>query len=219
MKVAIGKLDKRRVVVVCGLCLLTALLMHNLGESRPVPLARPLDDFPAKVGDWQGGPNQPLPASVLEVLGVDGYVSRDYILPDKGRVNFYASFFTSTQGTKSYHSPRNCMPGSGWNVDTLKKVPLSMAGLKPLTVSRMIMEKGSDHLVALYWYQGRGRVMATEYTERIYRVLDSLLHQRTDGAFIRIIADAPRGRIPDAEKLVTDFARTVIPELNRFLPQ
>lgn len=214
----IGKLDKRRVVVVCGLCLLTALLMHNLGESRPVPLARPLDDFPATVGDWQGGPNQPLPVSVLEVLGVDSYVSRDYEAPDQGRINFYASFFTSTQGTKTYHSPRNCMPGSGWNVISLQKIPIAIEGSKPVTVSRMVMQKGRDHLVALYWFQGRGRVMPSEYSEKVYRVLDSLFQQRTDGAFIRIIADAPRGQIDKAEELVTTFAGSVIPELNGFLP-
>jgi len=213
-------MSTRRVWLLCGLFLACAGLIQLIGRGTPVPLERPLADFPAELGSWRAGPNEILPDNVVKVLGVDDYVSRFYDGPG-GPIHFYASYFSTTWGGKSYHSPRNCMPGSGWDVAKLDILPIAVTNPHPhaVSVSRMLMVKGADHQVVLYWYQGRGRIMPTEYSERIYRVVDSLLKQRTDGAFVRIVVPVSQNRLDAAMETAVVFAQAVIPVVNTYLPK
>ncbi len=206
--------------LLCAVFVLSTALIHLVGHGKPVPLPQPLGDFPRTVGPWHGGADEVLPENIVRVLGVDDYVSRSYMGPD-APVHFYASYFATTWGGKSYHSPRNCMPGSGWDVARLEVVPLELSNPHPhrVEVSRMLMQKGVEHQIVLYWYQGRGRIMPTEYSERVYRVIDSLFRQRTDGAFVRIIVPVFDNRMDDAMKTAVDFAYHIIPILNTYLPQ
>lgn len=208
-----------RIWLVCALFLGCAGLIRSMEHGKPVPLSKPLGDFPYDVGPWRGGANETLPENVVRVLGVDDYVSRLYEGPG-GPIHFYASYFATTWGGKSYHSPRNCMPGSGWDVAKLEVLPIEVNNPHPHTVevSRMIMHKGAERQVVLYWYQGRGRIMPTEYSERLYRVLDSLLHQRTDGAFVRLIVPVTDGQVDRAQETAVAFARQVIPAVTQYLP-
>uniref|UniRef100_A0A832A128 EpsI family protein n=1 Tax=Desulfacinum infernum TaxID=35837 RepID=A0A832A128_9BACT len=210
----------RRVWLLCGLFLACAGLIQLIGRGTPVPLERPLADFPADLASWRAGANEVLPDRVVKVLGVDDYVSRFYDGPG-GPIHFYASYFSTTWGGKSYHSPRNCMPGSGWDVAKLDILPIAVNNPHPhaVRVSRMLMVKGADHQVVLYWYQGRGRIMPTEYSERIYRVLDSLFKQRTDGAFVRIVVPVSQNRVDVAMETAVLFAQAVIPVVNTYLPK
>lgn len=216
----LGGAESWRIVVLCGLFLASAFFVQTVGHGRPVPLEKALRQFPQVIGPWQGGADEVLPENIVQVLGVDDYVSRYYSGPD-GSVHLYASYFSTTWGGKSYHSPRNCMPGSGWDVTKLEVVPLSVANPHPHTVqvSRMLMQKGAEHEVVLYWYQGRGRIMATEYAERVYRVVDSLIHGRTEGAFVRIIVPVHGRDIDAAMGTAVVFAQHIIPLINDFLPQ
>ena len=216
----VGFANPKRVWILCVVFLAAAVLVQNVSHGKPVPLRRPLSAFPKDIGPWHGGPDETLPENIVRVLGVDDYVSRGYSGPG-GTVHFYASYFATTWGGKGYHSPRNCMPGSGWDVAKLEVVPLEFSMGKQrrtVEVSRMLMQKGSDKQVVLYWYQGRGRIMPTEYSERIYRVLDSLFRQRTDGAFVRIIVPVTNGQVDRAQETAVAFARRVIPAVSRYLP-
>lgn len=210
-----------RVALVVCLFAVTAFGLHGLDRSQAVPLERPLSDFPTEISRWRAVGNETLPENIVEVLGVDDYVSRRYVSPSGDSVHFYASYFETTYGGKGYHSPRNCMPGSGWDVASLEKVPLRIVGgsERSVEVSSMVMQKGADKELVLYWYQGRGRIMATEYSERIYRVIDSLFEGRTDGAFIRIIASADSGDIAESRRTALNFAAEVIPVLDGYLPK
>lgn len=209
-----------RIWLLSVLFLLCAGFIQTMGHGKPVPLSQPLGDFPTSLGPWKGGANETLPENIVRVLGVDDYVSRSYSGPG-GPVHFYASYFATTWGGKSYHSPRNCMPGSGWDVAKLEVIPIDFANPHPHTVevSRMVMQKGADLQIVLYWYQGRGRIMPTEYSERIYRVLDSLFHQRTDGAFVRLIVPVADNQIEPAMETAVAFAREAIPRISEYLPR
>ncbi|MCK4486905.1 MAG: EpsI family protein, partial [Desulfobacterales bacterium] len=85
-------------------------------------------------------------------------------------------------------------------------------------INNMILQKGADRQVVLYWYQCRGRYIRSEYMEKIYQVLDSILKRRTDGSFIRIMASASKGNTEETTPYLKEFAEQVIPVLNDFLP-
>lgn len=206
-----------RSLIAGALILLTACLMHILDKTKAVSLQRPLSEFPSQVGQWRARADQPLDAAAARILGVDDYVSRNYVGPEGQVINFYVSYFSHIDRTKGYHSPLNCMPGSGWNILSTQVVPLTLANGQTIRVRKVLFVNGDLGQLGLYWYQCRGRFLPTEYEERIYRVLDSVVKGRTDGAFVRIIIPVTRNPEQDYQDLA-GFTRAVVPILERFLP-
>jgi len=82
----------------------------------------------------------------------------------------------------------------------------------------MIIRNGRQYQVVLYWFQNRGRIIASEYWEKIYLVIDALTKRRRDGSFVRLMAQTPDTSIETAEKLLIDFSEMAIPHLDNFLP-
>jgi EpsI family protein len=162
-----------------------------------------------------------LSQGVEEKLGVDDYLEYNYISPTGQIVNIYVSYFSSMEG-KGFHSPRNCMPGSGWGIASLKPLVLEIhhSGADSIEINKMIIQKGADKQIVLYWYQCRGRFIRSEYMEKIYQVFDSIFKRRTDGSFIRVIAPvgAKDGDIEYTTQYLKDFTEQVIPILKDFLP-
>jgi len=154
-------------------------------------------------------------APVIEMLGVNDYISYDYVDRNGGLLNLYISYFTAVGVTGGYHSPQNCLPGGGWNIASVEDIPLARGG----QIKRVVVQKGGEQQVVLYWFQNRGRIIASEYWEKIYLVLDAGFKQRRDGSFIRIIGQVPRGG--DKDKFtheMVDFADKTVELAAQFIP-
>jgi EpsI family protein len=87
-------------------------------------------------------------------------------------------------------------------------------------VNRYVIQKGIDRQVVMYWYQGRGRVVANEYANKLWLMLDAARLHRTNGALVRVIApvSAATGGMAAADTVTTDFARELYPHLSSYLP-
>jgi len=166
---------------------------------------------------------------VLEVLGVDDYITRVYQSTEttggpsaaRHQLGFYVGYYTSQRQGDTIHSPMNCLPGARWQPVSLSTVPIttSTQGDSPV-VNRVIIQKGEDRQLVLYWYQGRGRVIANEYVSKAYLVWDAGTRNRSDGALVRVISPILRSETGTghAERRATEFAAQVYPLLNKFLP-
>jgi EpsI family protein len=69
----------------------------------------------------------------------------------------------------------------------------------------------------VYWYQGRGRNVASEYWGKVYTVFDSVRLRRSDGAMVRVtvpIHDSEEA----AEQTAIEFASTASNVLPDFVP-
>jgi len=81
--------------------------------------------------------------------------------------------------------------------------------------------KGMDKQVVIYWYQGCGRIIASEYAGLIYGMVDKMRRGRTDAALVRIISPVeslePEAE-KNAEKRAVEFAKLVFPLLSRYIP-
>ena len=88
-------------------------------------------------------------------------------------------------------------------------------------MNRMIVQRGMDRLLVLHWYQGHGRVVASEYWQKIYTVVDAIRLNRSDGSMVRIIVPID-SRFPgserEAERAALDFAGRLVPVIDRHLP-
>ena len=159
------------------------------------------------------------PAFSKGVAG-DDYIDYVYVNQLQIPINLYVGYYTSVGVTGAYHSPKNCLPGSGWGLDTVKEVtlPVGIEGKKKSTVTEMLIRNGDDYQVVLYWYQNRGRIIASEYWEKVYLVLDALIKHRRDGTFVRIMDTVKDKNIQAAEQRAQKFAETVMVRLQDFIP-
>lgn len=213
-------MPKIRVIILVIIFVFCAFFVYGIERKNVTPIERSLKEFPQVIGDWQAVKSQMMSNDVEGVLGVDDYIIRDYKGPNNMIINLYASYFTYTDRSKGYHSPLNCMPGSGWNIAGTKPISISLPKYEQkATINQLILQNGSHKQVSLYWYQCRGRILHNEYLERIYRVIDSIFENRTDGAFIRLIASGSYQDIQKNTFMLKGFAERLIPILSEYLPE
>lgn len=213
------KIAPQRVLIVLALIVGTFFLLQNVSGTRRTPIKQPLAKFPTTLGDWQAKSSRESTEAVIKMLGVDDYIEYNYASPNGQSVNFYAAFYESVGTGGGYHSPKNCIPGGGWWIDEVKTVTIQPKGNQaPVTVAEMVIRNRNEYQVVLYWYQNRGRIIHSEYWEKIYLVLDAILKKRRDGTFVRLMTPAPGGDIQQAEKVLQQFAAQAVTELDNFLP-
>jgi len=188
-----------------------------------VPAARlPFSQFPMQVGDWQGRQEPPFDDTILKILGVDDYLTRTYFdAANRAGMGVYIGYWASQRQGDTIHSPLNCMPGAGWEPESQAIVPLPFSAggstVKP-TVNRVVIRKGIDRQLVLYWYQSHGHLIASEYWSKFHMIADAVRMNRSDGALVRLIAPIEAAGEERAEKSAFDFAKSLLPVLDRYLP-
>ena len=168
--------------------LLTGVLVNSwayLGEANVN--RKPLKDFPDQLGEWRkSNPDQTIDESTMKVLRASDYLLRDYRRADGQVANFYVGYYATQRNGASYHSPLNCLPGSGWTLSNPDTVTISLADGTSFVANKYVIENGGYKNLMIYWYQGRGRAVASEYWGKVYTIMDSVLRRRSDGALVRV---------------------------------
>jgi EpsI family protein len=187
------------------------------GEARAP--RRALAEFPAEVAGWrQVGRDVRFDAATEAVLRADDYVSRDYAGGDGHTASLYVGYYATQRTGATYHSPLNCLPGSGWTLNEPSTVEVKPAdGRAAFNVNRYVIEHGPERMLMLYWYQGRGRAVASEYLDKAYTVFDSIRLRRSDGAMVRVLVPV-RGSEREATETATQFASQIAPNLAAYVP-
>ncbi len=187
-----------------------------LGE-KPVE-RKELKGFPKQVGAWeQTGGDEKFNNETMAVLRASDYLLRNYRSPDGRTMNFYVGYYASQRDGATYHSPLNCLPGSGWTMKEPGKVTISPEGREPFVANRYLIQNGDHKELLVYWYQGRGRSTASEYWGKVYTVIDSVRLRRSDAAMVRIMTPV-QGSDADALKAAGQLAAQVSTILPEFIP-
>jgi len=177
-----------------------------------------LSGFPQQLGDWrQKGIDQILDEETLKVLRASDYLLRDFQRSDGQVANFYVGYYATQSNGASYHSPLNCLPGSGWVLSEPGRVTLSMPGGKTFTANKYVIKNGDHQSLMVYWYQGRGRAVASEYWGKVYTVIDSVRLRRSDGAMVRVTVPI-NGSEAVALESATNLANAAVAVLPEFVP-
>ena len=148
---------------------------------------RPLSEIPGWLGIWeQKGNDIRFDADTEKVLRASDYVMRNY--SNRNTVlNLYVGYYTSQRSGATYHSPLNCLPGSGWEMKDPQLIDINTPGGNSFKANRYILQYGEHREILIYWYQGRGRITPSEYQDKVYTSLDSIFMRRSDGAMVRIM--------------------------------
>jgi EpsI family protein len=190
------------------LLLAATLTASKLSESqKPETLARPLENIAGRLGPWTVSDEPPLQDSVVQVLKPTSYLSRTYRRADR-RLALFIAYYGAQQAGESMHSPKNCLPGSGWEVHDSGTVgvPLNAGSV---TVNRYVVQKNGERLLVLYWYQSPRRIVASEYLGKIWLLRDRVLSGRTAGSIVRLVLPDRPGGLEEG----VSFASLIIPEM------
>ncbi len=181
---------------------------------------RALREFPSQLGAWQKrGADVRFDTATEAVLRADDYVMRDYSSPNNSVANFYVGYYRTQRGGATYHSPLNCLPGSGWMMTDPATISITPAnGAPPFEANRYVIQNGDTKQLLVYWYQGRGRATASEYWDKVYTVLESARHRRSDGEMVRVLVPVG-GSEAEALEVANEVAAQAAVYLNDFVPE
>ena len=194
------------------------LFAFTRGEH--IPVQRPLKDFALHSPDWLPVRDTELDQETLDVLKADDTLSRLYQNPTAGAAaDLFVAFFATQRTGKTPHSPKNCLPGSGWvpTESGVIQIPIPREHTT-ISVNRYVVSRGANSDVVLYWYQGHGRVVASEFSAKIYTVMDSLRYRRSDTAIIRVAVPITGEDAAKATATGVAFIQSLFGALQQYLP-
>jgi len=190
-------------------------------RDEAIPLGRPFQEFPTTLAGWRMVSEQEIETEVQALLKADETMNRVYLDPSGQRpVSLFVAFFKSQRAGVSPHSPRVCLPGSGWVIAQAGTMLLNIPGRPgPIRVNRHLISRDTDRSLVLYWYQTSRRVIANEYVAKLYLMLDSIRYRRSDTSMVRVVVPLAGGSEQAAEQMAVRFVQDFFVPLSQFLPQ
>ena len=205
-----------RLWVTAGILLCALMLLQTMSHGEAIVARQPLHDLPYALAAWTGT-EQPVEQDVLQAVGVSDYANRIYSHLVEPPVQLYVGYYASQRTGDTIHSPKNCLPGSGWDPIQSGYATISVPTGRRIIVNEYVIQRDQNKQLVFYWYQGRGRVVASEYAGKFWMVADAISRNRTDGALVRVITSMNDGE-DTARARLTTFTETLFPSLDQLIP-
>ena len=204
--------------IVTVIFLAQAGLFYSASRREKAPTAMLLSGFPSASGSWNLKQEGVIEQAELDMLKADDTLTRWYTSPTMGGANLFIAYFNTQRSGQSPHSPKNCLPGSGWQPSESGRIDLeTRAGT--IHINRYVVARGDSQSLVYYWYQSQGRVIADEFAAKFYLIEDSIRKHRSDTALIRVVVPVEPNKLDAAEKTATDFVRNFYPLVKNYRPQ
>jgi exosortase D (VPLPA-CTERM-specific) len=207
-------------LVACTGLMIATVLAHGplTAREQTIPARPGLVTFPLRFADWQGQPHVVTEQNVLRALGATDYLLADYVHAGSGEppVNLWVAYYDEQLGNAAIHSPKDCLPGGGWEYVSLASVPspVTTAAGQPFEINRGVIAQGLEQMVIYYWLDIRGRQITNDATLKIYNLWDSYSMGRSDGALVRVMTPVRNGEpVEAADTRIQDFIKNMYPAL------
>jgi EpsI family protein len=197
----------------------TALLLQARAGHEFVSPRTALASFPLEFKNWTGA-DVPIPNEVLVTLRAGEFLQRTYQEQNGGGsyVDFYVAYLHN-QNALFGHLPMDCLEATGWSRLESGTTTLAFPGDVPFPANRVLIAKGDERQLVLFWYTARGRRVASEDTINAYLTFDSLFLNRSDNALIRMNTPVQGGETArEAERRLLSFAGLAGPRLKDYIP-
>jgi len=192
-----------------------------------LPLAAPLDQVLPTVPGYVMQ-SQQLSDDERRVAGMNQYVARVFSRDSVVAFSTFVSYYERQTQGNTIHSPRNCLPGAGWEILSGAPVEVPVDGVNR-TLNRYILKRGAASAVVYYWYQGRGRIVANEYQVKWNLLRDAALAGHTEEALVRVVvfvrpqgassSDDDKKALANASALGADIAARLSHDVAQALPR
>jgi EpsI family protein len=183
----VSVLSNFRAYLPAALLAIGVFFVFQTRSQMAMPLAQPLSTVLQGLEGQYLVQHQKVSDEERRVAGMSDYTARIYRHADS-TVAFttLVSYYEKQAQGKTIHSPRNCLPGAGWEI--LNGAPrVVYSGGTAYRVNRFVLKNGAATSVAYYWYQGRGRVASNEYVVKWNLLRDAALVGHTEEALVRIV--------------------------------
>jgi EpsI family protein len=190
--------------------LLGAAVCSGLTALRvPEPLAVPLDRIASDIDGWTAAGDRTLPPATVRALSPTSYLVRAY---RKGEtpLDLFIAHYAQQRAGESMHSPKHCLPGSGWEIWKHDSAWIVVRGT-PVRINQYSIQNAGSRMLMFYWYQSKTRIVASEYLGKLLLAHDTIWSGHTAGSIVRILLpDTPANSVEGVA-----FATHLLPEVER----
>ena len=210
--------DWPKILVPVMLAAQALLVRWSQGTERP-PAPPAFAQFPAAFGGWNELHDNPVDPDTAATLRADRLLSRTYVNAAGAPVDFLVAWFQSQRaGLSQPHSPKVCLPASGWTPVSTGEISLDTTAGR-IAANRYVVANGGARATVLYWYQTSRRTTASEWSSKFWLVADALGSHRTDTALVRVVVQDRTAGEGAATQTAAAFARVAYPVLREQLPR
>lgn len=204
------------VLVVLIAAVITPFLLFR---TEILPTRQTLTQFPISIAEWKADEHR-LPPQTEAVAGASEYYYADFTKENnKQPVNVYVAFYETQRKGNIPHSPKVCIPGDGWNIDSSEVINIQSKNGNKISVNRLVISKDNVRIVSYYWLKQGSVAYTSELKARLSLVMTSLLERRTDGALVRLVTQLSADEdLSMADKRIQDFAAPFLDTLPKFVP-
>jgi EpsI family protein len=197
--------------------LVAALLGLNFrSEDEALPPGKPLHTFDTSVGAWQPREASVFTDDIQNVMKASDYVMRRYSDATGRSLWLFIGYWEKQRKGAQPHSPQNCLPGNGWQPLEVSRVSVPLPATT-LVVNRLLIQKDEQRQLMFYWYRAQGTPVAGELEAKLQLMKNALLHNRTDGAIIRVSSPIYQS-VTSTSADFTRFIQKLQPALSEYLP-
>lgn len=190
--------------------LLGTILLAGLAERRiPGNLAIPLSRIDSHIAGWSQLREQQLDPQTLKTLDATAYLLRTF-QKDRRSLDLFVAYYAQQRAGESMHSPKHCLPGSGWEIWRQDSAVIPVNGSQ-VRVNKYYIQNLGKRMLMFYWYQSKDRIVASEYLGKVLLARDTLMTGQTAAAIVRITLPDVEG----ADQEGTAFASELIPRVEQ----
>lgn len=187
-----------------------------LSVRTAVPVVNPLAKFPATCQEWRMTSQVRFSDETLSVLKPTDYLSREYESITGKRIRLYIGYHDGGKKSGEIHSPKNCLPGSGWQQVSTEQMHLSEQ-IGKINLVKAVYQKGEIRELFLYWFQIQDRTFSDEYSLKLAGISNAILYGRKDASFIRVSVPFEADE-KEATEAGLNFIRDIHPLMRDFIP-
>ena len=204
--------------VMGGAIIAAAVVFFGLSQvlstnSLIIPERKSFASVPEEFPGWTNEV-RPMDATVAEVLGADDTIVVNLYSPEGDAYNLYMAYLDAQRDGRSWHSPRQCIPGGGWQIVSHDIKEMTTADGKVINYNRLIIQNRDVQQLVYYWYDQRGRAVANEFVMKFWLIVDAVFKKRSDGAMVRLLTPVS-GNVNEADAKLLDM----MSRLETFLPE
>ena len=208
----------RKVIVLALLLGLTSFLIYWAPASKAVKKNKPLSQALLDIEGWHSNGLVPLGQELVKGLELDEYANQNY---SNGRetVFLYIGYYLSKKKLGAAHDPLVCFPGQGWVVSDKKedKVILDTDRNSSVSYSSLIVQKGLQRELILYWFQSYDRTASNTFSQKTISLRQRILRQGEDNAFVRISIPVGDKSLDESRKIITQFIQSFYPVFLKYV--
>jgi EpsI family protein len=214
-------LNNKYARIVTIILVLQGIVFYSVAlRAENTPAISPLASFPADIAGWRMYQDVKIDQDTLNVLKADDTLNRIYVGPARNADAYlFVAFFKTQRYGQAPHSPKNCLPGNGYEPIESGPITVAVPGrAEPVRINRYLTARGEEKSVTLYWYQSHDRIIAGEFAAKFWLIADSIRYHRSDTSLVKVVVPVREGDAAAATKTAVDFVKVVFSPLARHLP-